>query len=91
METIQKTDYTHNAVDRINSKRHLKFMSKSNRDIAFKLILKDINSPAVKKSSVSGQLIHPEYIEDYVGEIETGFGNSMYQTYFKKLYKIMVE
>lgn len=36
----------------------------------------------------NNQLIHPQYIDDYVGEekADTGLGNGVYKTYFKSLY-----
>ena len=90
MITKQKENTTLKAVERIQNKNKLLFMNKENRDTAFKLILKDLNTVAIKKSNISNQQTHPEYIEDYKGLIETGFGNDMYKTFFKKLYKIEI-
>lgn len=86
-QTVNKPDYTKDVLNRIG-KRSLHYQSKERRDEAFK-ILKDKGISA-KKTTSSSQEIHPEYIEDYKGEIETGFGNTMYRTYFKKLYNIEV-
>ena len=64
------------------------FISKEKRDLlAAKLKQEGYN---VKNSSCRGQQLHPEYVEDYEGLIETGFGNSQYQTFFSVLYKLMV-
>jgi hypothetical protein len=62
------------------------FQHKDMRDDVFR-ILKS-RGLKVKKGSSRSQNIHPEYIADYVGIIETGFGNSMYRTYFAHLYSI---
>jgi hypothetical protein len=86
MEIFDKRDYTADAVQRFRVKGRLTFMSKVNRDRAFDL-LKGAGVVA-RKTASSNVRLHPEYVEDYVGEIETGFGNSMYQTPFKKIYKI---
>ena len=43
----------------------------------------------VKKSNVRNQQLHPEYIEDYEGQIEIGFGNSDYRRYWQVLYKLV--
>ena len=86
MELYNKNDFTLDAVQRFNVKNKLNFLSKVNRDKAFDLLKgAGVN---VRKTTSSNVRLHPEYVEDYVGEIEIGFGNSMYQTPFKKLYKI---
>ena len=87
METINKIDTTKDILNRLH-KRILHYSNKLNRDIAIS-ILKNVNV-GFKLSASANQQIHPEYIEDYAGEIEIGFGNSMYQTYFKKLYNLEV-
>jgi uncharacterized Zn finger protein (UPF0148 family) len=66
----------------------MKFQSKEHRDKVFKALkMKGLN---VKKRVVKGQLLHPEYVEDYEGTVETGFGNTMYQTMFPTLYVVEV-
>lgn len=45
---------------------------------------------SVTKRSTRGQQLHPEYVTDYVGTIESGFGNSQYQTYWSVLYEVNV-
>jgi hypothetical protein len=86
MELFNKPDYTLDAVQRFRVKGRLVFIDKANRDKAFDLLKRA--GIVARKTTSSYQRLHPEYVEDYVGEIETGFGNSMYQTLFKKLYKI---
>jgi hypothetical protein len=86
MDIFHKKDYTSDVLNRVD-KRHLLFQSKENRDKAFDT-LKAYGHNNIVKGTTSNQRIHPEYVEDYEGEIETGFGNSMYNTPFKKLYKI---
>jgi hypothetical protein len=40
------------------------------------------------RSRISNQRLHPEYVTDFVGTYYTGFGNSVYQTHWAKLYCI---
>jgi hypothetical protein len=86
MDVFDKPDFTDDAVARFERKGRLSFMVKANRDRAFNLL--SAKGVRARKTSSSNQRIHPEYVEDYVGVIETGFGNTMYQTPFKKLWKI---
>lgn len=81
MEILKKTFNQENTIQRLNSGRNLHFMDKSKRDAIFKLC-------GGKKSTSRNQQMHPEYIEDFEGEIEIGFGNSQYRTYFKVLYNL---
>ena len=89
METKQKSDYTNDAVNRLQNQRSLLYMNKSNRDRAFLLVKKA--GLKARRTSVRGQRIHPEYIEDYSGTIETGFGNTMYESSFSILYKLEIK
>jgi len=86
MNILQKKNRTEDALNRIQVKSILHFMKKENRDRAFDLVKNEFE---VRKSVTNSQQLHPEYVEDYEGEIEVGFGNSMYQTYFKKIYNIV--
>jgi len=45
----------------------------------------------VRRYSLRNQLIHPEYIRDYEGYYETGFGNSYYRTPFSVVYCLEAE
>lgn len=62
------------------------FHSKEVCDEVVKFLKADGYSVSVK--TVKGQNLHPEYVTDYVGVLETGFGNSQYQTYWSKLYEV---
>jgi hypothetical protein len=84
MNIVHKRDNTDIAVSRAQVKQRLLYSKKENRDKAY-ILLKNAGITSFK-SSLGLTLIHPEYIEDYSGEIETGFGNTMYQTRFAKLY-----
>ena len=49
----------------------------------------------IRKTTTRNQQLHPEYIHDYEQETgikltaeDKGFGNNIYQTYFKVLYVI---
>ena len=47
----------------------------------------------VRKSSISNQLLHPQYVEDYPRKLspeECGLGNTIYKTHFHKLYEVEV-
>lgn len=64
------------------------FSSKETRDaVARKL---NEQGHQVRTSSISSQNLHPEYVTDYVGTVESGFGNSQYQMYWSRLYEISV-
>jgi hypothetical protein len=81
-----KSYHPEEVYNHLQRKRRLHFQSKENRDKAYKLMkAKGLN---VKRRSSIGQQIHPEYVEDYEGEIETGFGNTMYQRSFPVLYNL---
>jgi hypothetical protein len=45
----------------------------------------------VRKSSITNQLLHPQYVEDFTGpeKLDTGFGNTVYKTHFGVIYKIV--
>lgn len=66
----------------------LLFQDRSKRDA--KALELDRQGLLVKKSTVSGQQLHPQYVEDFEGpeKLDTGFGNTVYKTYFPKLYKL---
>ena len=64
------------------------FQSKAKRDERARE-LKSMGM-TVKKSSVRNQLLHPQYVEDWQGELETGFGNTQYATFFGVLYEVRV-
>ncbi len=44
----------------------------------------------VRRSSIRGQQLHPQYVEDFEGpeKEQTGLGNTVYKTYFPILYEV---
>lgn len=64
----------------------LTFQDRKLRDEVARLIRKQ--RIKLKLRSSRGQETHPEYVDDYEGTIESGFGNTMYKTYFPHLYHI---
>ena len=88
METMNKKYDIERTYSNLLAGKKCSFINENNR--AF-LCLKLKNAGIIAKKSISkNQNRHPEYIEDYSGEIEPGVGNSMYQTYFSKLYNLVV-
>ena len=74
-------------------KIHELYMSKALRDERYKE-LKAQGRNVVRRVS-TGQLIHPQYIDDWnlhsgreLRPEEKGFGNTIYKTYFSKLYVV---
>jgi hypothetical protein len=66
------------------------FMRKENRDKAFKEMIEQ-GITNIRKCSISNQLMHPMYIEDWpypLSQADKGFGNTIYQTHFSKIYSI---
>ncbi len=66
------------------------FMNKANRDKAFKE-MKNQGINNIRKTSMSNQLMHPMYIEDWpypLSQADKGFGNTIYKTHFSKVYGI---
>jgi hypothetical protein len=62
------------------------FQSKETRDAVAKwLKAKGIKT---KKGTSRGQQLHPEFVQDFVGTYETGFGNADYQTRWGTLYRL---
>lgn len=75
------------------------YCSKDNRDKRYQEL--KAQGKDVWRSTVSGQLIHPAYLEDYAfnadGTIDpvklaiqkdNGLGNTHYKTYFGRLYRV---
>ncbi len=68
----------------LSTRRRLIFTDKDRRDqVAAELKKAGVST---RKSVESGITLHPEYIADWQGYVETGFGNTMYQTTHRKLY-----
>ena len=64
----------------------LTFQDRKLRDEVARMIRKQ--GCKLKLRSSRGQETHPENVDDYEGTIESGFGNTMYKTYFPHLYHI---
>jgi len=65
-------------------------MKKENRDAFWKSLSKE-QKRTLRRTSVKNQLLHPMYVEDYPRQLsdeEKGFGNTLYKTYFARLYII---
>jgi hypothetical protein len=64
---------------------HRLFMSRQRRDNAWAE-----GGKKGTRSTVTGQQLHPMYVEDFEGpeKEQTGLGNTVYKTYFSKLYKL---
>lgn len=63
------------------------FMSREKRDEAWRE-----GGRRGRRGTVMHQQIHPMYVEDFEGpeKEQTGFGNTVYKTYFAKLYTLEV-
>ena len=74
--------------ERVVQRKRGLFQSKETRDAVAKQLSSE--GYGVRRTSVRGQQLHPEYITDYVGTYFTGFGNTDYQTFWSVLYEIVV-
>ena len=88
-QTYKKTYSKTQAIETAKRGRRLLFQDKAHRDEVYKELTR--KGLTVKRGSRKGQVLHPEYVEDYEGEVETGFGNTMYQYMFPTLYTIEVK
>lgn len=64
------------------------FMSREKRDEAWR----EAGGKDGVRGRVTGQQLHPMYVEDFTGpeKEQTGFGNTVYRTYFAVLYTLEV-
>jgi hypothetical protein len=64
------------------------YQDKNKRDERYKEL--KAQDKRVVRCSTGAQQIHPQYIEDFFGpeKHDTGFGNTVYKTYFKNLYVV---
>jgi len=64
------------------------YQSKDLRDTVYNQLVREGKS--VRKTSISNQQLHPQYVADFEGaeKFDTGFGNTVYKTFFKKLYSV---
>lgn len=65
------------------------FQSREIRDDVARF-LKEERGVTTRKGSSRNQCLHPEYVLDYEGTLETGFGNTQYQTHWPVLYRLTV-
>lgn len=72
---------------------HRTFMNRANRDAAWKAA--GGKRSGLIRSSIRGQCLHPQYVEDYTKETgvslsaaDKGLGNTIYKTLFPVLYKL---
>lgn len=63
------------------------YETKEKRDKRFKELKAKYGDKFQKRRSV-GQILHPMYVKDYKGELDTGIGNVQYKTMFPVLYRI---
>jgi hypothetical protein len=69
------------------------FQNKQTRDEVFKILKAHTSLYSgfkVRRGSVKFQQLHPEYINDFVGTYEIGFGNSDYMRLWTVLYTVEV-
>ena len=64
------------------------FQSKEKRDAEAKRLV--AAGHRVRRYSMRGQLLHPMYIADYEGPLDTGLGNTQYRTYWPVLYMVEI-
>ena len=65
---------------------HELYQSKEKRDARAREL--QAAGHSIRRSSVRNQQLHPMYVKDYVGPLDTGFGNTQYQTFWSVLYQI---
>ena len=68
----------------LNGQRSFRFESRQNRDSLYRLLKEKGYEPI--RSTYYGQQLHPEYVDDYEGAVDRGFGNTQYKTLWSKLY-----
>ena len=71
---------------------HYTYMSKANRDAKVKEL--QAQGYRVRRYSMTNQLLHPMYVNDYprkLTQAECGFGNTIYKTHFGHLYMVDIE
>jgi len=68
------------------------YMNRKNRDARYRELTNQYGKSNVSRSSIRNQLLHPQYVVDFTGpeKNDTGFGNTVYKTYFKALYIVEV-
>lgn len=74
--------------DKLDRGRTLHFQSKEARDSVYRELKDRVK---LRRSTSTGSILHPEYVADYKGKIETGIGNTQYKTMFPKLYNLQMK
>lgn len=72
---------------------HECYQSLFNRNKRMQELIKLYGKRRVRVFAISGQQMHPMYVKDYERELtpeEKGFGNTLYRTYFAKIYVVEV-
>ncbi len=67
------------------------FIDKAKRDAKAKEL--QAQGYRTRRSSMTNQLLHPMYVEDWPTKLtpaECGFGNTIYKTHFAKLYEVAI-
>jgi hypothetical protein len=64
------------------------YQNKANRDAKAKEL--KAQGLRVKRGSFGPARLHPQYIKDFQGHYETGFGNTDYLSMFGRLYTVEV-
>jgi hypothetical protein len=64
------------------------YQSREKRDARARELIKQ--GHRVRRSSLSNQQLHPMYVVDFEGpeKKQTGLGNTVYNTFFAKLYMV---
>jgi hypothetical protein len=86
MTTIERIQKSPEELAEYWDYRRMTFQSKDTRDTVH-AILKQRGYRVVRRS-IRNCRLHPEYIADYVGCFEVGFGNTDYMSEWNNLYTI---
>lgn len=84
-KTAQTTEQLINATECRGSAR---FSQLANRNAVVKAL--KAKGYTVRVETSRGCRLHPEYVTDFVGVYETGFGNSDYETHWKAVYNVEI-
>lgn len=69
-------------------RRSTRFSNLKNRNAVVKAL--KAKGYTVRVETSRGCRLHPEYVADFVGVYETGFGNSDYETHWKAVYNVEI-
>jgi len=73
----------------VGGKKSLTFQSKETR----KLVADRVRKLGYKvcNSSIRNQRLHPMYVDDWENDVDSGFGNVQYKTFFSVLYLLGIK